>query len=318
MDIEYLLLLQHFREATGGLLDSFMSYITTYGEEVLTMMLAAAIYWCVSKEQGTYTLMTWGAGRLVNGFLKITACVYRPWIRDARIEPLESAKATATGYSFPSGHTTNATAVYGSIAMNRKSGKLLRGAMILMIVLVAFSRNYLGVHTPQDVIVGFAVTACILVFMKWLLKKAEESPYLDTVILAVGLILNILVIIYATAKNYPMNYDSAGELIVDPAKMAKDTYKGCGFSMAVLISWFIDRRWLRFEPSGTAIQRTGQYAAGIIGYFVVLYVIVPLMPSNIFGAIMDRFIRLIYIMLVVPGLIKFFGALKSRKKSENI
>ena len=308
MDIEYLLLLQSFRSATGGVLDSFMSYITTYGEELLTMMIAAAIYWCVSKQDGMYTLFTWGSGRLLNGFLKVTACVYRPWIRDARVQPVESAIKAATGYSFPSGHTTNATSVYGSVALNKKLGKVMRGLMVLMIVLIGFSRNYLGVHTPQDVFVGCGVTVVLLLLDRRILDAVEKKPELDRIVLAVGLALNVLLIIYATVKPYPLDYDSAGKLIVDPAKMAIDTYKGCGFSSAVLISWFADRKWLHYEPEGTPLHRLTCYTAGIIGYFAVLYIIVPLMPSNIAGAFMDRFIRLIYIMLIVPFLIKMFPA----------
>ena len=305
MDISYLLLLQNFRLATGGVLDSFMSYITTYGEELLTMMIVAAVYWCVSKQDGMYTLFTWGSGRLLNGFLKITVCAYRPWIRDVRVQPVDGAKTAATGYSFPSGHTTNATAVYGSIAMNKKAGKVLRGLMILMVLLIGFSRNYLGVHTPQDVLIGCASTIVLLFFVRWLLEMVEKKPGLDTIILIVGLVLNVLVIIYAATKSYPMDYDSAGALIVDPAKMAIDTYKGCGFSSAVLIAWFADRRWLHYEAAGTALQRVTCYVAGILGYFVVLYVIIPLLPSNIVGAFLDRFIRLIYIMLIVPCIIKY-------------
>lgn len=33
---------------------------------------------------------------LLNGFLKLTCCVYRPWIRDARIEPFGDSKVAAT------------------------------------------------------------------------------------------------------------------------------------------------------------------------------------------------------------------------------
>lgn len=303
MDISYLLFLQNMREATNGVLNVPMSYITTYGEELLGMMIVAAVYWCIDKNQGIYTMMTWGMGRLINGFLKVTACVYRPWIRDARVIPVDGAKTTATGYSFPSGHTTNATAVYGSIALNKKVSKILRFLLIFVILLIAFSRNYLGVHTPQDVIVGFGCTVIILFFIRWLLVKVDETDNLDIVVLTAGIFLSICVVVYSGVKSYPLDYDAAGKLIVDPAKMAIDTYKGCGFFAAVLISWFVDRRWLKYQPKGTVIQRIVCYLIGIMGYFVVVYVIVPLLPQNIAGYILDRFVRLIYVMLIVPFII---------------
>lgn len=304
MDIAYLLMLQNFREATNGLLNPFMSYITTYGEELLGIMIVATIYWCVNKEQGIYTLMTWGTGRLVNGFLKVTACVYRPWIRDARVIPVDGAKTAATGYSFPSGHVTNATSVYGSIALNKKITKVLRILMIVMVLLVGFSRNYLGVHTPQDVVVGCGSTILLLLFIRWLIKKADEIKNLDIIILVAAIILGISVMIYAASKNYPIDYDAAGNLIVDPAKMAIDTHEGCGFFIAAVMSWFIDRRWLKYEAEGSAMERATYGVLGILGLFAVIYIICPLLPKNIMGYFLDRFIRIIYVMLIVPFAIK--------------
>lgn len=86
---------------------------------------------------------------LVNGFLKLTCCVYRPWIRDARVVPYGDSKVAATGYSFPSGHSTAATARYGSIGVwFRKRNKAIMEVMFASIFITMFSRNYLGVHTP--------------------------------------------------------------------------------------------------------------------------------------------------------------------------
>lgn len=213
MDISYLLALQNFREVTNGLLDSFMAYITTYGEELLTMMIVAAIYWCVDKRQGVYTMLTWGTGRMINGLIKVTVCAYRPWIRDARIMPVEGAKTTATGYSFPSGHTTTATAVFGSIAFSKKITKMLRCLMIFMVFIVGFSRNYLGVHTPQDVLVGCGSTVLVLLFIRWLLEAVDKKKNLDIAVLITGMIMSVCVMVYAGNKTYPIDYDATGAFI---------------------------------------------------------------------------------------------------------
>ena len=63
--------------------------------------IMAVIYWCVSKDFGTYLLMGWSGNRLVNGVLKVTACAYRPWIRDARIVPYGNSMTTATARRMP-------------------------------------------------------------------------------------------------------------------------------------------------------------------------------------------------------------------------
>ncbi len=111
MDISILLALQDFRNGVGGFLASFLSKMTFLGELNTVLVIMALVYWCVNKDFGTYMLMGWSGNRLVNGMLKVTACVYRPWIRDPRIIPYGTSITTATGYSFPSGHTMNAATV---------------------------------------------------------------------------------------------------------------------------------------------------------------------------------------------------------------
>lgn len=82
MDINYLLALQSFRDGAGAFLAEFFEKMTFYGENNTIIIIAAIIFWCVNKQFGEYLLMGWNGGRLVNGFLKVTACIYRPWIRD--------------------------------------------------------------------------------------------------------------------------------------------------------------------------------------------------------------------------------------------
>ncbi len=87
MDINILLALQDFRNGDGALLADFLKKTTFFGELNTTLAILAVIYWCVCKELGVYLMMGWSGNRMVNGFLKVTACAYRPWIRDARIVP---------------------------------------------------------------------------------------------------------------------------------------------------------------------------------------------------------------------------------------
>ncbi len=84
MDIDILLALQQFRNGIGGSLAEFLSKMTFFGELTVIPVLLAIVYWCISKEYGTYLMIGWGGNRLINGGLKVTACAYRPWIRDAR------------------------------------------------------------------------------------------------------------------------------------------------------------------------------------------------------------------------------------------
>ena len=137
MDIDILLTLQEFRDGIGACLVSFMSKMSFIGEMTTVLAITALIYWCVNKEFGKYLLMGWSGNRVANGLLKVTACVYRPWIRDPRIIPDAEAKALATGYSFPSGHSMNAASLYGGGVIRKELSKTLRVLLAVIMVLIA-------------------------------------------------------------------------------------------------------------------------------------------------------------------------------------
>ncbi len=167
MDIRILLALQDFRNGFGGFLADFLSKMTFFGEMNTTLIIMAIIYWCVNRDLGTYLMMGWCGNRIVNGFLKVTACVYRPWIRDPRIIPYGNSMTTATGYSFQSGHSMNAASLFGGGAIRKELARGLRIMLGIILALIVFSRNYLGVHTPQDTLVGIAAGLLVM----WLTGK---------------------------------------------------------------------------------------------------------------------------------------------------
>lgn len=78
LDINILLLWQDFRSGAGGCLTDFMTKMSYIGEMKTMLIITALIYWCVSREFGTYLLMGWSGNRVVNGLLKVTVCAYRP------------------------------------------------------------------------------------------------------------------------------------------------------------------------------------------------------------------------------------------------
>lgn len=80
MDIEYLLVLQDFREGAGQFLRELFMKMTFLTDKETSIVIVAIIYWCISKEYGSWLWLGWSVNRLINGFLKVTACAYRPWI----------------------------------------------------------------------------------------------------------------------------------------------------------------------------------------------------------------------------------------------
>lgn len=246
MDIQYLLWLQDIRNATGGAFDEFFNALSKVAVELLPF-LPFIIFWCIDRKWGYRFILTLGIGDLLNGIIKLTACAYRPWIRSDLIEPAGDSKVAATGYSFPSGHTTEATAVYGTmIAWQHKKRRWLAVLCGVLLALTGFSRNYLGVHTPQDVVVGFSVTLIIILLVGYGQKKIDGDNRKLDILSIIGILVVIGTLIYIMVKPYPMDYVD-GVPLVDPNKMMNDTFKACGAFVGFLLGSYVERHYIHYE-----------------------------------------------------------------------
>lgn len=328
MDINYLILLQNLREATGNIFTPFLELITKLGETSVLMLAIGIIYWGFDKRKGIFLMFTLYANRVINGFIKITACVYRPWIRDARITPVPEAQADATGYSFPSGHTGNAVSIWGGISVDAQSSykipKALRIFFVILILLIAFSRNYLGVHTPQDVLTALVIGAVVLFAMVKLMPIIEEKPKGDIWALIVGVALCVVLILYATLKSYPVDYAPDGSVIVEGSKMAVDSYKTAGGAMGMLMGWFIERRFIKFSTDIGNSERIARLAFCFFTYILLDnfagteadMLISAGLGTGAAKAVM-QFVCLFYFTAVAPGISKLFSriicSLRDRK-----
>ena len=307
MDIDILLALQQFREGAGGFLADFLNKMTFLGELNSALVIMAVVYWCVSKEFGSYLLMGWSGNRLVNGVLKVTACAYRPWIRDARIVPYGNAISTATGYSFPSGHTMNAGAVFGGGVVRRDLPRLLRIMLAILLALVGFSRLFLGVHTPQDVLVGIAAGLLVMALTARMMAWLEKHPEKDLLVAGIGVLLAAGVALYAGLKPYPEHYDAAGKLLVDGAKMANDTFKGVGWCVGFLAGWVLERRFVGFTTDAPLMKRVTRLAVGLFLFYIVSLILVPQLKAWIpgpAGTTISCFVQMFYIAFLFPLLIR--------------
>ncbi|MBQ9438510.1 MAG: phosphatase PAP2 family protein [Lachnospiraceae bacterium] len=250
MDIQYLLWLQGFRNSIQDAWTPFMEWVSMFATTYL-IMFAVFYYWNRDKRDGLYVLVSYYFCMVMTPLIKLTACVYRPWIRDSRILPAGDAISTATGYSFPSGHTTTAGPLSGGMAVIFWKNKHMRWLSVifaLYVLLTAFSRNYLGVHTPQDVCVAMLISVLSLFLAAKLFAYLDEHPEKENLLLLGGFVFCWLAIAYITFKPYPMDLNGEGKLIVDPQKMMNDGYGDLGKMMGFIIARFIEKTWIKFKP----------------------------------------------------------------------
>lgn len=222
-------------------LDTVMAAITHLGEETVFMVAALFVFWCVSKRHGYYLLAVGFAGTVLNQFLKLLFRIPRPWVLDSDFTIVESVRAQATGYSFPSGHSQNAIGTFGGIARFTRR-KWVRVAAIVVAVLVPLSRMYLGVHTPLDVGVA-AVIAVALVFALYpLMERSDSRNGVMGAVLAVMLALAVGYLLFVSLYPFPADVDAA-----NLASGVENAWKLLGATVGMLVGWWLDVRFIHFD-----------------------------------------------------------------------
>lgn len=261
MDIEILLFLQNIREAIGGSLNTFMVFMSTAAVDYYILVPSLIIFWVVDKEKGSRILLTWGSALLTGSFLKATFCIYRPWVKDARVKPPKEIFAGATGYSFPSGHTVSSGSFWSGLALAYKENRKLAGFAVCVIALTMFSRIFLGVHTPQDILAGLAIALVCAFGVSKLYDWVVKNPEKDWMLPAAATVICIALLCYLKLKPYPMDYVD-GKLLVDPKKMTVDGFKDPGLFYGIVVGWFLERRFVKFDTSGTGQQKVVRALVG--------------------------------------------------------
>ena len=221
--------------------NDFFELVTQLGEETIFIVVGMVFFWCINKRWGYYLFAVGLTGTVLNQFLKLIFRIPRPWVKDNTLTVVGDATEGATGYSFPSGHTQTAVGVYGGIA--RWSRNLwVRVGCVALCLLVAFSRMYLGVHTPADVGVSILL-ALVLVFGIYpFLAKAIRKDFWTRVVFAAMLVFAILYLVFVHTFKFPADTDA--ENLQHGIKTA---YTMMGCISGLWLSFELDVRFIKFE-----------------------------------------------------------------------
>lgn len=299
MDISFLLFLQNFREKLNGAYDSFFLMSSNISVGYPIVFLTALIYWGISKRIALLIFLSTSINYMVCGFIKSICAVYRPWMRSAEIHPVPGALKGADGYSFPSGHTTGAVSFYGVLSLFGK--KWFKVLMILSIFVVMFSRLYLGVHTPQDVLVGALLSVAGIYASLKILSYLQKNPKKDIVVVGAFLLCQTisLFLIYLKSNSMPMN------LPIDPHKDFLSSFGYSAIQYGFFIAWILERRFVNFSVEGTVKQRILRVLICTIGLAIIVYLgTTYLKPLGVYGKFFNNFLTIFYVVFCGPYLIK--------------
>ena len=246
-------------------LDTLMQIFTYLGDEILFIVIALAVFWCVDKREGYYLLFVGFFGTILNQFLKLLCRIPRPWVRDPEFTAVEAAKPAATGYSFPSGHTQNVTGTLGGIARWHKN-TALRIICVALLMLTAFSRMYLGVHTPLDVGVSLGIAAVLVFVFYPIVRRAAGSKHGMYLLIGIMLAISLAFVLYANLTQFPVEGEEALENIREGRK---NSFSLFGALLGFLAAYPIERRYIRFEEKAVWWVQILKTALGLVGLLAV-------------------------------------------------
>lgn len=259
-------ILKSIQSIANPFLDVLFELITICGEQIVLISIISIIYWTVDKKFGEYIAYSVLTSVLLNNTIKDIFKMKRP-IGEEGIRTLR--EETATGYSFPSGHTQGTSSFYGAMAIYLKK-KIMYIIAITMIILVGFSRLYLGVHYPKDVIVGGGLGILISFICYRLYMKIDNKM----------LLYSITFLIFLPALTFAHS---------------ADFIKGMGTYLGFLIGIFIEKKYVNFSIEGNVGSKIIRVLIGLLILIILKSGLKLILPSgNMFA-----FIRY--------SLISFFG-----------
>ena len=298
--IQILSSLQDIRTSAPELLNSFIQSVChPVFIVVLPVLVTALVYWCCDKKTGFYLAFTFAAANLASTFLKLMLCVPRPWIIDPAIRPSPEAIAGANGFSCPSSHTTSAAAFFGSVAMILRKYPVVPVLCGVFIALVGFSRMYIGVHTPLDILAGLGLAGFFLWFAWRLMIRLDQYPRTDLRIVLLGVGITLLLTAGVLLRSYPVS-----DL---PVPGMLQFCLCAGWFTGFLPAWLVERRKICFTiPLGLRLKiLRGGLGVLLLGILMILFSgFFPAVLGEDAGTFIAYFLLSLFVFAGYPWILK--------------
>lgn len=262
-------------------LESFFLVLSGIGRFEFYLAIISLIYWCLEKILGRSLAYILSFSFVINGIIKHLIRDFRPFWLDPTLGLYEEKS-----YGVPSGHAQAATVFYGFLALWLRRGWAWVVA-ILMILFMAISRVYLGVHDIEDVLTGIIIGILILIgyyfwqryianrFANRILGQRLLFVILVPLVLAIGYVLALIII------GQP-DYDVAWSDHIVAAEMAsfEDVAAEFGILLGLGVGFVLEVSRVRFMVRGPLWKRIIRYLLGLVGTVIIWFGLDMIFPKE--------------------------------------
>lgn len=243
-------LMQWIQANLGPVGIKLATFFTICGDQVVCIAILCFLYYCWDKEFARFVGLNVMTANIFNALIKSVVLRRRPYFDHESIKcyrPPESKgdiyDLTLQGYSFPSGHSSNAVTLFGSIGIYLKK-RWLTLIVVLLPILIGLSRICLGVHYPTDVFFGWIFGIIAIVVVPWADRKITDKR------IFYGLIILL---------------SSVGWLYVKDVKY----YTVYGTLIGFILAIEFEKRFVNFEPT----RKFGACVARMVGGLAIYLVL---------------------------------------------
>jgi membrane-associated phospholipid phosphatase len=275
-----------------------MKWFSFLGTEEFFMLVLPLIYWCVDAVLGIHVAIILMFSTSINAAFKLAFHAPRPYWYSPRVQGL----AAETSFGIPSNHAQSAVAVWGVLAAwLRKRWVWL--VAILLIFLIGLSRLYLGVHFPQDVLLGWLIGGFIL----WLtqrfwdpvaawVKNLSRGRQVLTAFLAsmIVFLLPFIPFVWLKAVHWQPPRDWA--VFASNALSIQDAATSAGTIFGLLAGLIWLARQGGFQTRGVWWKLALRYLLGVAGVLIIRYGLKFVFPEG--DTILAYFLRYLRYTLI--------------------